>query len=60
MVLYDRDFRHKRMNGTMSQNGQTYFENLAAFGAEFLKCVRSFWDIMHSVIGNSKLMSRIS
>ena len=31
----------------MSQNGQTYFKNLAANAARFLKCVWPFWDIMH-------------
>ena len=31
----------------MSQNDQTHFKNLAANAARFLKCVWSFWDIMH-------------
>ena len=29
----------------MPQNGQTYFKNLAAFAARFLKCVLPFYDI---------------
>ena len=29
----------------MLQNGQTYFKNLAAFAANFLKCVWPFYDI---------------
>ena len=31
----------------MFQSGQTYFKNLAAFAARFLKCFWPFWDIMH-------------
>ena len=31
----------------MSQNGQTYFKNPAAFAARFLKSVWLFWDILH-------------
>ena len=31
----------------MPQNGQTPFKNFAAIAARFLKCVWSFWDIMH-------------
>ena len=31
----------------LSQNGQTYFKNLAALPARFLKCVSPFWDIMY-------------
>ena len=31
----------------MPQNGQARFKNPAAFAARFLKCVWSFWDIMH-------------
>ena len=31
----------------MSQNGQKHFKNLIGFAARFLKCVWSFWDIMH-------------
>ena len=31
----------------MPQNGQTYFKNLAAFAARFLKYVCPFWDLMH-------------
>ena len=31
----------------MSQNGQTHFNILAAFAARLLKCVCSFWDIVH-------------
>ena len=31
----------------MSQNGQTYFKNIAAFAARFLKGTWPFWDIMH-------------
>ena len=31
----------------MSQNCQTYFNNLAANAARFLKCVGPFWDIVY-------------
>ena len=31
----------------MPQNGQKHFKNLAAFAAKFLKCVWTFWDVMH-------------
>ena len=34
----------------MFQSGQTYFKNLAAFAARFLKCVWPFWDIMHGFL----------
>lgn len=26
---------------------QTYFKNLGAFAAKFLKCVIPFWDVLH-------------
>ena len=30
-----------------SQNGQTYFTNLAAFAARSQNCVWLFWNVMH-------------
>ena len=34
----------------MSQNGQTLFENTAAFAARFLKCVWPIWVIVHKSV----------
>ena len=34
----------------MSQNDQAQFKYLAANVASFLKCVWSFWDIMHNKV----------
>ena len=37
----------------MSQNGQTYFKNLAANAARFLKYVWPFWGIMHERVNET-------
>ena len=34
---------------TISQNGQTYFKNLAVFSTKFLKCFWLFWNIMQEL-----------
>ena len=42
----------------MSQNSQTHFKNLAAFGARFLKCVWPFWVLMQQRVKKRSSLSR--
>ena len=38
----------------MSENGQMHFKNTAANDVRFLKCVLSFWVIMHQRINGDE------